>query len=217
MRKSNYLLLSAMVFTGLAATSCALDDSPPGSADADDSSQPSPGITQSASQQPYCVVEAVDVQAGTAAAASNNTPPAMRCFQSFAGAISAATRGRVLLPATATADTVDDETLNGTAAAANTPFVVGIEFQNAGFVAPTLIVTAPKGCSKNVPAELRNMPAGWNDNISSAQAFSHCNHSYHYQNSGRRGKRHDCGTECRFIGNELNDATSSIFWTHDPL
>jgi hypothetical protein len=218
MLKSKSLIWTVIVLAGLAATGCAVDDRAPGSSGDDDTSPVSPNLARPSSQPRHCVVEAVAVTPGDPTSAADSAPPPMQCFDSFPAAMFAATRGRVQLSPSATAETLDDETLNAPDAATNTPFILGIEYKDRDFGGDSLIVTDRNPCTTHHGGEIDlGSGSSWNDTISSSKAYSHCNHSYHYVNSGGLGKRHDCGAQCRYIGDEFNDKTSSVVYTQDPL
>lgn len=171
-------------------------------------------LTQEGTKRPHCVVESVAQRQEKAPPTEIDVAPA-RCFETFSDAIFAATDGRVRLAPSVTARTVDEQTLRG--GDMNAPlatFVIAIEYQHSNFGGATLTITSSVTCdgySHSFP--FSSFPAGWNDIISSARAFSNCNNSYHYEHAGFGGAVINCGSSCSYIGNAMNDRTSSIFWT----
>jgi hypothetical protein len=54
---------------------------------------------------------------------------------------------------------------------------------------------------------------GWDNTISSSQAFSSCNNSYHFEYSFS-GYYVNCGAGCSYIGGVMNERTSSLILTY---
>ena len=136
------------------------------------------------------------------------------CFRTFSKAIEFATNGRVVLSEDATPETVTDEEINGPTVDQLGPaatFVVGIEYEHANFGGATLTISSGVTCS-GYTLSLSSMPSGWNDVISSAKAYSYCNHSLHYEHVNFSGASIDCGTACSYVGAAMNDRTSSLKW-----
>ncbi len=200
--QSSLMLLTAVAFYG-----CAAEDDPQGV----------PNVTEHSvelsSRQPHCIATTVATPRGQAVP-TDVAPPAVQCFATFADAMSAATQGRVRLPASATPATVDDRTLNGGAQASSSDFVIGIEYVDINDGGASIIFhsdTTCDGFNHGVP-DLRFF--GWNDQISSALAFSDCNNSFHYENINFGGAMVNCGSGCTSLGPVMNDQTSSILWTN---
>lgn len=134
-------------------------------------------------------------------------PAPMTCFGTFAEATSFATGGSVKLPADARPESLTDEQLSPPSLTAT--YVLGVVYADSGFRGGSLSFTDTSTCasgSKSRP----HMPSEWNDKVSSARAFAGCNHFYLYQHSSYDGARIDCGTECRYVGDAMNDRTSSV-------
>jgi hypothetical protein len=176
----------------------------------------SPSVSQRNSElsggaaQQHCVVSSNAQPIGGTAGPAGSVAPA-RCFATFQEAIFAATNGRVQLPSSVSREAMDDRMLNGNALIQNASFVIGIEFVDSNFQGATLTITNSVTCI-GFTHTIASMPAGWNDVVSSAKAFSNCNHSVHFENSNFGGASIDCGAGCGFIGGALNDRTSSIRW-----
>jgi hypothetical protein len=165
-------------------------------------------------ERPHCVVETVAYRADEAPPASAKVA-APRCFDTFASAIFAATAGRVELAPSVGPAVVDDATLNAGAIAGSiepraATFVIGIEYAAANFGGGTFTVTNTSTCAGVNHTFI--LPASFNDVVSSARAFSGCNHSIHFENT-LSGASRDCGTSCSYIGDAMNDRTSSVRWT----
>jgi hypothetical protein len=158
----------------------------------------------------HCVVKTVAFNPGEAP--PSNLPPAkLDCFASFAEAILFATKGAVQLPPNATPDQLTPELLAATAVTP-TQNLIAIEYEHVDYGGRSLTFSSETTCAQsNIAAP--SMPSGWNDIISSAQAFSGCNNSYHYENVNYQGTVANCGSACNWIGDVLNDRTSSILWT----
>jgi hypothetical protein len=210
------MLSSALVLPIMAiANGCLAGNDPEdtGTTDVNDGNE----VTQDLAAQPYCVTTA-DAFDPTATSPADVVPAAapVTCFATLPAAISAATDGRVRLAASATNDTLDDHVLNGDLTAANTPFVIGIEYLGAPFQQPMLIVkSATPGCARRRGFKVNRLTGRFNNAISAAQAFSHCNNAVHFDlaNENQKGAHVNCGGACRFIGAAMNDRTTSIEWT----
>lgn len=199
----------------VALTGCMAEEAPLEEAGADVGVDVSSSeLTQQARKRPHCVVEAVALHPGEAPP-EEPSAASPRCFDTFSDALFAATDGRVRLPPSVTAETLDDAMLRGGDEHADlATYVIGIEYQHAWFQGATLTITSSVSCyGYNHWFPYSSFPAGWNDIISSARAFSGCNHSYHYEHDFS-GAVVDCGTACGYIGDAMNDRTSSLFWTY---
>lgn len=161
----------------------------------------------------HCVIAATELRDGEPAPENDAAEPT--CFDTFSDAIYAATQSRVRLAPSITPDLVDDKMLNGTRpdsgssiAAVN---VIGIEYRAADFGGDTFTITNASTCA--TINHTFNIPVSFNDTISSARAFAGCNHAHHFENTGFTGAHMDCGQACSYIGDAMNDRTSSIRWT----
>ena len=144
----------------------------------------------------------------TAMPAGDTNPPPMTCYNTFAAAITAATGGRVHLPASATARTVSISQLNA-GAAPGTTFVLSIDYKNANFVSPTLTWTQSAQCGS---FQASSMPSGWNDVVSSVATFSGCaNTQYKNINFGGTTFSISRNSQVATMGS-FNDSTSSEKW-----
>lgn len=210
MRSIKGFVTSLGIMVAAALTGCTTEDGPmdePGVGE--DSSE----LSQAGQRGAHCVAESVAQVKGEARPTELSVAPA-RCFDTFSDAIFAATNGRVRLPPSVTAKTVTEEMLRGDdASAALASYVIGIEYQHPNFQGATLTITSPVTCyGYNILFPYSSFPPGWNDSISSARAFSSCYYSYHYENNFS-GAFVNCGTACSYIGDVMNERTSSITWT----
>jgi hypothetical protein len=158
----------------------------------------------------HCVIEATVVSGD-----ENDFPlaaSAPRCFQTFSDAVHFATEGRVQLPLGATPDDLDETVLRGGQVTPMATYVIGVEYKDTDGTGSSVTFTSTLPCEGGYIIGSSYMPAGWNDVISSARAFSGCNHSYHYEETFMEGAVADCGTYCSYIGHAMNDRTSSILW-----
>lgn len=157
----------------------------------------------------HCVVETLAVGEGEPQP-ENVTPADPQCFQNFSEAIFAATGGAVSVsPNTKPEDFNVQELPDDQQPAAS--YVIGIEYQHSNYRGSSIIYRNNRTCS-GYQHSVAFVGAGWNDRISSARAYSGCNHSVHYEHRDFRGASRDCGTACSYIGDAMNDKTSSIRW-----
>jgi hypothetical protein len=101
----------------------------------------------------------------------------------------------------------------------STSTVVSIDYVDANFQGPTLtwIANGLFSCSGFPDFTENSMPAGWNDVISSYQDFANCNINVHYENVNLNaphdnGNLVNCGPSCAYVGDAMNDKTSSEQW-----
>lgn len=156
----------------------------------------------------HCVMNVLPFKAGEPLPASDTVPEA-KCFPSFPDAVSFATGGTVRLPATARPADLKESDLKPVHQAAPNEIVIGIEYRDSYSGSSLVFVSTVGGCG----SYFVNLPGDWDNVISSSKSFAGCNHSYHYENANGGGASVDCGGGCSFIGDAMNDRTSSIFWT----
>jgi hypothetical protein len=96
--------------------------------------------------------------------------------------------------------------------------VIGIEYEHRNYGGASLNVTvAPNGftcttTTSDVDASLSSMPSGWNDRVSSYRTYANC-WAKHYQHSNFGGSSVGYAGSRTYIGDALNDRTSSIRWS----
>jgi hypothetical protein len=154
-----------------------------------------------------CVVRLASVQPGQQASAVLS----YQCYASFPAAIAAATEGHVQISATTRPQDLTDALLNSKVSP-NSLTVIAIEYKDINHGGAGLVVQADEGCSYADEYSYSGMPSGWNDVISSAQYFSGCEMGRHYENSNFGGALVACANPCNYVGNAMNDRTSSIKW-----
>lgn len=154
------------------------------------------------------------------------------CFGTFTDAIIFATQGQVTdAPAdpgvaaidanlqtrlNALADRPDQITPRTTERLARSEptVVVGIEYSDINFQGRTMVYTASHGCDGNHQTADFGSPflQGANRNtISSFSGYSRCAEQL-YENIDYGGARTPIATSMRYVGNAMNDRTSSIKW-----
>lgn len=140
-------------------------------------------------------------------------------FESVAQAAAAASGGRIDLSPTATMkDLVEAlKTLDVTAAQdesvplAFLSTIIGIDWDGSGFSGSSFIWSAPNGsgCAGGSVFTANSMPSGWDNRVSSAQAFGGCGEYRHYDLTAQSGSSTNC--TCSSMG-FMNDRTSSERW-----
>jgi hypothetical protein len=141
----------------------------------------------------------------------------MACFDTFSQAIHAATGGRVQLDPSTRPEDVTEELLNrvertGIPAA---QVVIGIDWDYTYYGGSSYTwVVSETGCTPSIQYSVSSMPAGWNDRVSSAKAYSNCKF-YHYRDANFGGPYVICNPNCATMGS-LDNATSSEKWIYSP-
>ncbi len=146
------------------------------------------------------------------------------CYSTFTEAIAKATGGRVTDAPPDSADAAKDPDLT---ARLNAPVskdkysvtadvLIGIEYYNIGYANPDYIFVAPWGCDSNKTYAEFWFDLwgdwGWNDEISSFRTFSGCMVK-HWDLTGYRGDSTPWQYDQYYIGDWMNDRTSSLQWT----
>ena len=200
--KTTLVLICPMALLG-----CSLDV--PALAPETTPSEESAQLGSPGSDPQHCVIQATAVPIGQDV---TDAPPVVspRCFSTFSQAINFATAGRVALPNDATPEALDESAL---ADASATQYVLSIEFEHRNHGGSSHTFYGSKTCKDATYWEY-SVPSSWNDRISSSRAYSDCNHTYHYEHPGYVGAMVDCGRGCSYIGDAMDDRTSSINWTN---
>lgn len=157
----------------------------------------------------HCVVETIAVREGEPLP-DNVASADPRCFQTFSEAIFAATGGAVSMSPNASPEDFNAQALPDARQPAAS-YVIGIEYQHSNYRGSSIVYRSNHTCS-GYQHSVAYVGAGWNDRISSARAYSDCNHSVHYEHRDFGGASRDCGTACSYIGDAMNDRTSSLRW-----
>ena len=149
----------------------------------------------------HCVAEAVP--------AGRSARPAVTCYATFAQSIRAATRGRVRLPANAAPGSVTPHQLNAGAASPDTSYVLSIDYDGTNFTGASLTWTQSSRCGSFQAA---SMPSGWNDRVSSVEAFSNCANSL-FKNNNYGTPRYNIGRNGSVANlGSFSNVTSSEKW-----
>lgn len=139
-------------------------------------------------------------------------------FETVADAARVASGGRIELPRTATmSDLVEVlQTFDLTDSDSGSSFlpmstIIGIDWDGSGFSGSSFIWSAPNasGCADGSVFTANSMPSGWNNRVSSAQAFGGCDEYRHYDLTGQSGSSINC--TCSSMG-FMDDRTSSERW-----
>ncbi|AKT38338.1 hypothetical protein [Chondromyces crocatus] len=159
----------------------------------------------------HCAIETSSRTADQADVRPASRAP--ECFRTFSQALQFATSGRVQLPLEAVLEDLDEAVGSLDAPGLDGTYVIGIEYDDANFRGSTKTYFGDTTCD-GTERFVSWVGEEWNDRISSARAYSECNHSYHYEHINFGGAIMDCGSSCNYIGDALNDETSSIRWTN---
>lgn len=157
------------------------------------------------SQYHYCVARAFRI--------GSTRQPTATCYRTFAASISAATDGKVRLPATAKPGSVTPDEINAVDGAPATSIIVGIDYMDANLTGYSLAVTAPSKCgTTSTTYSMGVMPNGWNDVVSSLITSSGCASTL-YANGGFVTPAHTVGKNATVdYLTGFNDVTSSQKW-----
>lgn len=156
----------------------------------------------------HCIVRIDPVKPGQ----SESRVYDFRCFATFAEAVAAGTRGRVYLPANTSPAQLTDQMLSpqGVAAA---PFLIGIDYKDGGYGGTYVQWYSDlSGCTSSRWFFSNNMPSGFDNQLSSTQGYSNCNHNTSWENTNQTGASKVCFPNCSYIGDAMNDRTSSKTW-----
>ena len=168
-----------------------------------------PGASAAADTESHCAVGVAPIVSGQPSPA-----PVINCFSTFAESIEFATAGRVQLGAAdaqvSAADLAEAGAVTTEQSLMAGP-LLGVEYDGANFSAGSLALygTSGSGCY-GVTYGFAGMPAGWNDRVSSARAYSGCD-SWHYSNGGYGGDVRVCATVCTGFGAMTNRTSSIVF------
>jgi len=159
--------------------------------------------SRSSTEGEYCTAQAEP--------AGSMATPTVTCYSTFSASITAATGGRVRLPASARPGSVTPDELNAAAATVTpaTVFVLSIDYADINFGGATLTWTQSTSCGRFQAA---SMPSGWNDRVSSVITESGCANTL-YKNINFGGTTFSIGrnSSAAKLGS-FNDLTSSEKW-----
>jgi hypothetical protein len=172
-------------------------------------------VKASISTQAHCVAHLTPIQPGSGKVSQVTL---VGCYDTFAEAVYAGTKGTVSLSSHIRPDQVTEELLLSLGMGSNfTPVVTGIDYANQNWwdFGGTFQWTANQGCSATVGYIANAMPTGWNDTVRSARSYSGCNVNNHYADINRGGTSIPCdmGSTCYTMGG-MAAQTSSEDWFH---
>lgn len=156
--------------------------------------------TATAAHHHYCVAQVP--------ALGSRQVPVATCYSTFAQSVSAATHGRVKLPASTQAGSVTPDQINATATPGSS-VIIGIDYKNINFGGDSLTLTESAACGKYA---LSSMPSGWNDVLSSLKTSGGCASSI-FTNINFGGSKYVVGVDSSASSvDPYNDETSSQKW-----
>jgi hypothetical protein len=153
-------------------------------------------------EKTHCVVQAISTARGQTLPTGIAPPPAS-CFDTFAEAISHATKGAVQLSAQATVQDLKGSDMQAAGVAA-------VEYDYPNLLGASLTINADSTCAVS-DLWVASLPTTWDNRISSAILYdSSCRSFLHYTEPNFQGLYGNCGTGCNF-GGSLDNQTSSIY------
>lgn len=151
----------------------------------------------------HCVVKLAHLEAGETVSRTLDS----RCFNTFADAMSFVTKGKTHLGPNATPADLAPDALAGS----NT---LGIDFSDGNYSGSSFTATGDTPCTGGHNFAINSMPPSWDNVISSNYPSSGCDRARHWENTNHTGALIDCKptNNCYYIGNAMNDRTSSEEW-----
>ena len=135
-----------------------------------------------------------------------------KCFTSFAEAVRFAT-GRTDIPDGVKPTDLTEEMIRPPAdRGVEATYLLGIDFDASGYSGESKLWQASASCVGHNWQVYTLVGTGWNDRISSAQGWSECDIFKHWENPGYDGAVRTCSPDCSYIGDAMNDRTSSLQW-----
>jgi hypothetical protein len=151
----------------------------------------------------HCVVELSPVAKGAKSSAAID----VGCFDSFSEAIEAATQGELLLPYWASPESVTEEDF----ADSRVRWIIGIDYDGFNYRGASLTWSTPYyGCYDG--SYRANMPAYFNNRLSSTRGFTGCRRNTSYDLRNQRGSWVRCFPNCSLQGFFMNNRTTSKRW-----
>lgn len=161
-----------------------------------------PGV---AVNKDHCVLLIDPVKEGE----HSSTVKEIGCYATFAEAIAAGTDGAVILPESATPETITEADV---APAARR--LIGIDYDGRSYTGATRSWFADDGCSDRRTFRA-NMPASFNNRLTSTRAFSGCRRNDSFSGFFQTGFVVRSFPNRAYIGDRLNNQTSSKRWSGD--
>jgi hypothetical protein len=191
--------LATTLATGVLTASGALAENGP---QAEAGSAPPEASTAPAAQ--HCVAELASVTDGARTSAVKQGG----CYSTFAAAMAAATDNTVSLSSEASPESVGESDL---AAAATR--VIGIDYDGRFYRGSSFIWYARNnfGCYGG-RSYTANMPGSFNNRLTSTRGFNGCTRNTSYSGFFQTGFWVRCFPNCLYIGDFMNNQTSSKRW-----
>ncbi|HLJ35122.1 MAG TPA: hypothetical protein VKU38_15825 [Ktedonobacteraceae bacterium] len=158
----------------------------------------------------HCVMGLAPMRPGQKASAILS----YNCYATFSNAIAVASGGRTHLPANATPRDLTRAMLLHVASTPGSRNIFGVEFVDANFGGASLTYFTNAGpCSSSMTYGVDSMPPGWNDVISSLYSDLYgCVWTRLWTDNDQSGASQCYSGDTSYVGNVMNDQTSSIYW-----
>jgi hypothetical protein len=153
----------------------------------------------------HCVMEIEPVATGENVSATKE----IGCFPTFAAAVAAATKGSVTLPADTAPGSVSEADVQSAAAT-----LIGIDYDSRFYRGASISWYAPNfyGCYGGY-SYVANMPAWFNNRLTSTRGFNGCTRNTSYDRYWRTGDWVRCFPNCYYVGSFMDNRASSKRWT----
>jgi hypothetical protein len=192
--------MTALWVTGVVLTSGLLSSALQVRADAEEAALQAAAT----STKTHCVMQLEPVENGR----KNSESTQLGCFETFSEAIGAATSGAVRLSEDATPQSLTEDSLQSAGV-----FLIGIDYDQVGYRGRSFTWTTsnPFGCYRGARYSA-NYIGGFNNKLTSTKAFSGCRKNTSYSGLFQTGFFVTCFPNCLYIGDFLNNETSSKSW-----
>jgi hypothetical protein len=91
-------------------------------------------------------------------------------------------------------------------------YLLGIDYESSPYSGDSKLWQASASCVGHNWQMSTLVGTGWNERISSAQGWSSCDIFRHWENPGYDGAVRTRTPNCSYIGDAMNDRTSSLQW-----
>lgn len=164
-----------------------------------------PAVTSPQSAGKHCVAELQPMAEGAKASAMGK----VECHATFAAAMAAATQNTVALAADAT-----PQSLRESDVAAAATRVIGVDYDGRYYSGASFIWYANNiyGCYGG-RSYVANMPAYFNNRLTSTRGFSGCYRNTSYDGYWQSGDWVRCFPNCYYVGSFMNNRASSKRWS----
>jgi hypothetical protein len=188
-------LASVLLIGGVVGVASA-QSAPPGAAEIQ-------GAPEIAVDKMHCTARIDPVKKGESFSAVTE----IGCYSTFPEAIAAATGGQVTRPEL-TPETLTERDVSEAVA------IIGIDYdlRNFGGATFTWVTGDLTGCFSPGTLFRANMPASFNNRLTSTRGFSGCRKNDSFPGFNLTGLGVRCFPNCSFVGNFWNNTTSSKRW-----